>query len=265
MPTADTIIIGDKIHAMLYGAPKAGKTFFAATWPRPGFLDVDHGLKVVRSPAFREKHPDVDLAKIKYELADDEVDPATGIVSRADGFKEAMRQLNKLARDPDVETIVLDSLTALSRLAMNAGLIAQSKGARPRSMTFAEAKRDGVILLAKQDFGAEMSAVEQVLDMLMAVDKHVLVVAHEREERTDSGTLVGISPLITGDRLRAKIARWFDDVWYIEKEVKDGKVIQTLVTEADKKLRAVGSRLGLPAEITDPSYTKIQQLLRSAA
>jgi hypothetical protein len=90
-------------------------------------------------------------------------------------------------------------------------------------------------------------------------DKHFIAVAHEREDKTESGMVSGRSPLLTGDRLRAKVAYWFDEVWHLTTN-QSGKRI--LYCQPHGVARGVGSRLGLPATIEDPTYEKIMAALK---
>lgn len=257
MPKVSELKPGACTKALVFGPPKAGKTFFAGTWPKPGFVDLDYGIKVLATQAFKSKHPKADDAE--YAQFTDEVNDK-GIALSPKAFWDALAYTNKLIADPEIETIVIDSLTSLSTLARNVGLAANAKGRRSQTLT--DAKINGLVLMTMQDFGAEMSAIEQFIDQLVSVDKHVLVLAHEKAETNDTGIVLSVGPLITGDRLRAKIARWFDDVWYMEATGEGEKRKHVLVTASDKKRKTVGSRLGLPPEIEDPSYQKIQKLLK---
>ena len=120
-----------------------------------------------------------------------------------------------------------------------------------------------MLLMTQADFGAEMGAIEQLLDQLTRIrGKNVLVLAHEREDKTESGLITSRGPLITGDRLRAKIAHWFDDVWYMEADATGKRVLRC---QPYGNLRGVGSRLGMPPMIEDPSYDKIIKHLKGAS
>lgn len=246
------------IRALIFGPPKVGKTELLCTFPNVAIADYDgDGVKVAINSGFEKRHGRRD-AQIRFKKFTDPIDPKTGIFSQAVAFKNSLVWLSDVINDPWAETVGFDSLTSLSIYAHNAGLVASDK--RKRSQTLSNFKADGVLLKAVQDFGAEMGAIEQLLDQLMAVEnKHIIVIAHEREDKTDSGMVTRRGPLITGDRLRAQIAKWFDEVWHLDTRPDGTRV---LTCQPKGVLKDVGSRMGMPAEIVDPTYNKIISLFR---
>lgn len=254
---ASEIEIGDSIRTLIFSQPKAGKTTLAATFPGASIADFDgDGVKVVKSKYFQEKYPKKD-EDIIYESFVNPVD-RYGLPTSTDAFWNAIEWVNRVIADPNRKTIVIDTLSSMSKVASHAAI--KVSGTRKRSNTWQNAATDHMMLLTMQDFGAEMSAVEQFLDQLMNVKgKHILVLAHERQETSDSGAVISRAPLITGDRLRAAIPRWFDDVWYLDTDMQ-GK--RTLRCQPFGNLKGVGSRLGLPATIEDPNYDKIITALK---
>lgn len=254
------------IRAMIYGPPKAGKTVIAATFPSPFFLDWDgEGLKCLHSSYFRNKYPkkaDPKTSDIRFiDLLDDTDE--YGLFKEPKDIRQAafwrgLEAINQITNHPDVKTLVLDSATSMSKAARNVGLVTSRK--RSRSQTWQHAKEDHMALLAMQDFGAEMSALEQLFDGLMNVrGKNIIVIAHDRRESTKDGLLTGVYPLLTGDRIRSQVARWFDDVWYLDANAQGRRILRC---QPSGVLKSVGSRLGLPAEIPDPDYDSIMSALR---
>ena len=259
--TLDSLRSKEKyLRVLIFGPPKGGKTELLCTFPNVAIADYDgDGVKVAINKGFESRHGRRDEF-IRFHSFTDPIDPKTGIFSQAVAFKESLIWLNKVINDPWAKTVGFDSLTSLAIYAHNAGLVASDK--RKRSQTLFNFKSDGVLLKAMQDFGAEMGAIEQLLDQLMVIkDKHIVVIAHERTEQTDAGMVLRRSPLITGDRLRAQIAKWFDEVWHLDVR-PDGK--RVLSCQPKGILKDVGSRLGMPAEIIDPTYTSISQFLKEA-
>ena len=249
--TLNDINLTGPIRVLVFGPAKTGKTEFLLTWPKPVIADYDgEGVKVAANPGFISRHGRIDF---RYQEFRDPIDPKTGIFSKATAFLDSIQWLNSVINDDWAETVGFDSLTSLSVAAHNAGLVASGK--RNRSKALEYAKLDGVLLKGQQDFGAEMGAIEQLLDQLMAVKgKNVVVIAHERDETTDSGIVLRRSPLITGARLRAQIAKWFDEVWHFDVR-SDGQ--RVLTCQPKGVLKDVGTRLGMPAEILNPTYSKV--------
>ena len=246
------------LRVLIFGPPKVGKTGLALGFPWPALADFDAtGVNVVKSPWFRKTYPgqlkpDVIRFKAFPQDTDDYGLPV------GDVFFKGIDWINQVIKDNTRKTIIVDSLTTVSKAALSVALPAAKK--RGRSKTWEHAKTDHLLLLTKQDFGAEMGVMEQLLDQSMKIkNKHFIAVAHEREEKTESGMVSGRSPLLTGDRLRAKVAYWFDEVWHLTAD-KSGKRI--LYCQPHGVARGVGSRLGLPATIEDPTYEKIMAALK---
>lgn len=259
MPRVSDIQPAKRIKAIVVGAPGSGKTEFAATWPSPAFLDTDDGLQTLASKGFTKRHPDVDLSDIRYETFYDEVDKH-GVFKRAQAFWDVIKQYNEWIKDPEVKTIVFDSLTSLSVLAMHVGLEVNKHEGKSKSLAKVGTGAIGghhVLLQTQADYGSEMNSVEQVLDQISHKDKHILVLAHERAEMNDAGGIVRIDPLITGNRLRAKMAQWFDEAWYLEVVGHGKNRKRRLQTDSDHKIKFAKSRLGITDGIDNPTYDKI--------
>lgn len=249
------------LRILLFGPPKIGKTALAMSFPFPALADFDAGgVKVIKSPWFQKSYPEqIKEGVIRFKSFSPDTDEHGLPVGSV--FFDGIKWINKVVIDDTRHTIVADSLTTLAKAALAAALPATKK--RGRSKTWEHAKEDHLLLLTQADFGAEMGVMEQLLDQSMKIKgKHFIAIAHEREEKTASGTTINRSPLITGDRLRAKVAFWFDEVWHLTADTA-GK--RTLYCQPYGKARSIGSRLGLPARIEDPSYDKIIKHLRRSA
>lgn len=249
-----------KIKAMVISAPKAGKTTLAGTFPGDiGFIDTDYGVKVLKNPYFLKNYPD-QIPKIRFIQVEDPTG-RKGVFTKAEAIWKVEEQLNTWNEDPTIQTVVVDSMTSFADLAIHAGLIAAKDA--DRSKTYDRFVKSGVLLRTQADFGAEMGIIEQVIDWLIKMDKNVLVMCHERPQLSESGGVMYIEPLLTG-KLRARSARWFDEVWYLKVEGKAPDTKRILITQADGMLKTVGSRLGLPARIENPDYNKLIKLVQEA-
>jgi len=264
-PAHKTVADLDPGHLMrvaIIAAPGAGKTALAGTFPNPAFADTDRGIKTLKAKWFREKFPEVDLAKIRYEQFDDERDDH-GLFKSASALWDVIEWLNIQANDDEIETLVLDSMTSLSALAMHVAL-EMNQGSK-KSKTLARAKKGHAIMdLTQADYGVEMSAIEQILDQLVSLPKHIVCLFHERLEYSDTGSLRERLPLITGNRLRGKIGKWFDEVWWLDVKGTGDRAQRVLLTDSDATRKCAKSRLGLPRTIEDPSYEKIATLIKEA-
>ena len=241
---------------LLFGAPGAGKTWLAGTFPKPVFIDTDRGMRTLNSKAFREMYPD---QGVRYESFDDEYDSHGAFIS-AKAFWKAMDFANELVEMPDVETLVFDSLTSLQGLAMHVGM--ELSGQHNKSKTAAKmaAARKGagipVAVPTQADYGSEMAVFKQFMDQAITIPKHVVFIAHERDESSDGGVLLRRGPLLIGQGIRAEIARWFDEVWYLD---TTGAGKRILITQSAGTLKIVKSRNGVPNKLENPSFKSIME------
>lgn len=261
MPTADQIIRSRFLRSLIVSPPGGGKTELAATFPNPFFCDCDNGLRTLTTPGFKRRHPEVELSKIQYETISEEVDEFGIFRENSNGVMAALTAMNNAIEDDAIETIILDSLTSFSFLAMNKGLELNAKiGAKGKSQSLSFARTNHFMNLTQADFGSQMNVIQQVFDKLTSnrVEKHVVILAHEKQTKSKDGEMViRREPLITGDALRGNIGRWFDDVWFLEVVGTGEDATRRLLPYSDITRLGAKSRSGLEQAIDDPTYEKI--------
>ena len=242
----------------IVGPSGAGKTWLAATWPNPAFLDTDRNISTLKQAEWRKYAGVTDRKQIIVAYASDPTDTRGLLKGEPTGFWQVMDKLNEWGERSDIDTIVIDSMTALSRLARNLGMFLSGKD--NRSQTQKEANRYGVPLLTQADFGAEMSVMEQLLDQVpMLEGKTIIFNCHVKIERNTNGGIISYAPLITGDSHRAQFGRWFNEVWWLDTQGQGDKARRVLQTRQDNMKPFVKTTMGLPMEITNPTYKKIMQ------
>lgn len=253
MPTLDTLAIDGKFRAFVYGYFKEGKTAGALTFPRVNVLDFDRGVAVGLSPWFREKFK-VDPKSIQFGQFGVEELTTRGVPKTYNVYDAACRYFDESMSKGKVDTFdtwVIDSATTLGEASFNKAMILLGNkdftGSKVLSQTHAKAVDKGMIVKKIQDYGAERSLVEQFIDMILQSGKHVVVLAHAKDEyegEGDDAKVVGIVPLLTGQSVQ-KIPLKFNEVYWVELR-KDGPNTEALVfTSADTRIKR-GSRLGLP-------------------
>lgn len=243
------------LNILIFGPPGCGKTALAGTFPRLVVLDVDFGIKTYKSTTFLNRFGKPDL--VGYYQVQDIVDPATGMFKKATGWWKAIKFLNSIHDDEGIETISIDSLSSLQALGMHVGV--ELAGQHKRSQTLKRATGPGgipVILPTQADFGAEMSAFEQFMDQMLTFPQTTIFTAHEREDYTGD-VITSRSPYLIGSSIRGRVGRWFDEVWYIEINRKNQRVLRTQPTNiiSGPKSRA----LSIPDGLVDPDYDKIME------
>lgn len=249
----------EHLKILLFGAPGAGKTWLAGTFPKPAFVDTDNGLRTLASKPFKEAYPN---KRIVYETFDDPTDQH-GAFTKATGFWEALEFANKLIEDKEIETIVFDSLSSLQELSMHVGFELSGRDNKSKTMAKLDAARRSkgipVAVPTQADYGSSMAVFSQFMNKAVTIPKHVVFIAHERDETTEAGALLRKDPLLTGQAVRAKVAKWFDEVWYLDIGARGKRI---LLTDSTSTLKAVKSRSGIPNRIEDPDYVKIMEAMK---
>lgn len=261
MPNISDYVLSERLRLLVYGKSKSGKTWGAGTFPRPNFIDMDKGVSTVISPAWLAAH--ANKSDIMYEQFPERGTTTRGVYSQVNGFDDACKYFDACMNPkgakwtstsngkvydvhPDMfDTWVLDSGTTLAEAATRKGIIILGQGTKPLSMTHKNALASGLITLRQQDFGAERSMTEQFIDMLLQANKHVVVIAHERENYSESGNLERVVPLFTGQSTE-RIPLKFDEVYNLRAQ-KEGVNLSRKLQTVDDGIRLAGTRgLGMP-------------------
>lgn len=244
------------IHCIVYGAPGSGKTVFAHTFPRTRTLDFDDGMGSV-AYAIKEGIIHKDLSEVVYEtILEQNLDK--GRVTQATVLDRATDKLDEWLEDRDAwDTLVVDSVTAMNEAVINRGL--EINASLGLSKSSAEAKRLGVRVMKMQDWGAGMNLFTQFIEWIRAdlPDKHIVVVAHQYENRDDDGNLIAYEPLLIG-QLRQKIAKDFGEVYYIEQSGTKQNARYELLTRKDAR-HVTKSRLGCLPVYCPASFDEIMK------
>lgn len=233
------------IKALIFGRYKTGKTRGALTFPRINMMDFDKGANTRFNPAFIKKY-----GFRKYIIKEfKETDIRKGgIANTANALDDASRYFDTwmaAGKRDEFDSWIIDSATTLSDNAMNKAVI--FLGGKKLSHTHEDAKKEGILFPKIQDWGAERSLVEQFIRMVLDVDKHVIVICHEKELTDDGGNLVARVPLLTGKSVDT-VPLMFDEVYRTVSKVSGLDLLYRLQTVPDSTTK-VGSRLGVPTDI----------------
>ena len=198
-----------QIRLLLVGPAKWGKTFSAATFPNPVFLDFDNGLT---NPELRAKNiphiPFYDSAFVKEHLK--EPDPTR----RAEALANFLRNEGmKMTVD---QTLVIDSLSTLCD--------ALTDGLDKRTPVGKTGEKDGFW------FWKQWSEwLRGFCTLLTSLKCNVVVIAHEQELRdSETGRLLGYKWLLKGQDFSPRLSQFFTDVFRQVREAKEsgGKIIE---------------------------------------
>lgn len=194
-----------QIRLFLIGPPKSGKTFSAATFPDPIFVDFDKGLT---SPELRERKlkflPMYDNDFIKNEMKQqNSVNALTWFLKN-----EAPKLTNE-------QTIVLDSLSTIGDVVMEDCV-----------------KRTPINNGKPEGYWTWTEWAKWWLNlchMFNSLTCHVVVTAHEKEIRNDeTGKLEGYLWLMKGKDFSPRMPQFFTDIF---RQIKTSKEAGGKITE----------------------------------
>ena len=276
----DSSIVGDREKILLYGLGGAGKTFTALTAPGPIYCIVFGGpneLKTGMSKDFKDKYP---KQEIYYDFA---VEPlgerghfkeASAYDHACDLLDDALEQEEK--GDFTFKTLVIDSASGLRSYAMNKAMEVNfhraSSGTQKTAL--ARLRQENIIIPGDNDYMSEMSLTTQFMDWVFRLDKHLVVVTHEWQQKkfdraTRETTVSWRCPLFTGKN-RESIPNLFDNVWHVEPIQKGRGIVAQLETVGSADTYGK-TRMGgvLAPVIRDPNLadiiTKMQESVKEKA
>lgn len=232
------------ISALLYGAVGVGKTGTIGSFPRLRIIDTDGRAERLLSRLYPGKV--ITYATFKETALD-----SRGIIKDGETFvfDDVCRVFDKWALEKDKwDTVAIDTGTSLTGMASNKAIVLAGKMKLSQTHTFA--KQTGLMLPRIQDYGAERSLVEQIVDMFARFcnesNKHFLFVCHEKEQTDDSGNVIKIEPLLTG-KGASTVSAMFSEVWNLRVEGSGPNIKRYLQTERDG-LRTCRSDIGVPTK-----------------
>jgi hypothetical protein len=183
-----------RLKMLLYGVSGTGKTTFAATFPRPLFLDLESGLRstlrvkpVLRYPA----NPDEDVKN--YQQVVD------------------FYQLVRSAVNPQFDTIVIDSLNELQVLVTH-NVVTRFTGVRRQY--------DDQLTMA--DYGKANRDFMKVIRLFLKLPYHVVftAIASQREPGDEE---TQVFPKFVGKQVGPDLQRMMDMIGYCHaKRMPDG-------------------------------------------
>lgn len=262
MPSIKDFVPGDLSQIVIYGKSGVGKTFLAGQWPRPRFIDFDHGIATLANPTFRSAH---NGNEIDYYQPTEHNLNQRGIPTSHNAFDDACRYFDISMSPGDRDTFdtwVLDTCTTLSQAARTKGIILLGTPQYGnKSKTQQQALQTGLIDVKQADYGSERNLVEQFIRMLRDSGKNVLILAHEKEITDDKGNLTGRVPLLTGQSSEV-VSGMFDEVWRLTLSGVGATRRRSLQTETNT-VNMAKSRSGVPDGI-EGSYAAVVASLAGA-
>lgn len=222
MPNLKNYVMTTKPRVLLYGASGTGKTHFLSTTPKPYVFDFDNGIETLAGQ------------DIEYDFYDPMKPQTTW-----EAFKRKLSEFER-GKVQGVETVAIDSLSALCDCA--AGEVLRINGRTALAKT-------------QQDWGQEITLIEEILYRLNTVSTHynVIVTAHEQVKDDEVSGETFVVPIVSGKKMPFQIPRFFTEVYRLYTERTKEKVPSyRLLTTADRRYSAKSRLGGLePVEVPD--------------
>jgi hypothetical protein len=170
-------------RVVIYGVESVGKTTFAAQFPAPLYLDIEGGTA----------HLDTDRVEIN-------------------SWAELNGAIKEIV-NTDYQTVIIDSADWAERLCVE-DLLASTKKASIEDYGYGK----GWVMVAER-----MSRMLTALDSLIAIGKHVVLLAHSKVQRVEPPDL-----MTAYDRYELKMSKqssplvkeWADELWFFRFKTK---------------------------------------------
>lgn len=198
-----------KSAILLIGPPGVGKTVLTTQLPKPYILQCDNNLK---GPADFLKRNGLN-SDVQFDIPHVKDDK---LVARKDRYKRFAELGNAALANPDIETIVVDSLTTLVDYVIDEVRVQQQRKIADGVVVF---KDDPMQI---QDWGAFAYLLKQLIIAFKSSGKRIVFTAHvdTREDEQTEGSKTLYKYIAVPGQLRETIAGYFDEVWFLTQEQK---------------------------------------------
>lgn len=242
MNSSDSYKVSQTFAAIVVGEPKTGHTSLAMAFPKPWFLDLDLNLSAAVRRAPGKKFYFDQVVQVKpmdrYELAE--------------------KQIVEAIKSPDVETIVIDSITGVDTIV--------------KEMILGKLKAQNVKLrtdtvddqLRVADYATYQTFFLRLVALTRASGKYVIWTAHQRVEKDELTGILRYHLNMAG-ALKESLGAYFTDVWATTSEpMPGGKTKFAIRTKPTGRHISLGASFPIDAEVdvTDKSPDQIWALLQ---
>lgn len=215
---------------LLIGPPKAAKTSLALSFPKPYVLDCDNNL----AGPIRRMPKDFQFS----------YDSPNEIKEEHERWKACCQFLKDACASPDVDTIIIDSLSTIASYLITA--ILHDAGTDALKLRIA-----GEPAMQQSYWTPFRNRLAQLIMACRNSGKFFIVTCHEALVTNDEGAVIAYRPLIPG-QLRDNLAGFFSDCWRCEAKDKANKAEYT-IRFAPRNLMQIGNSLNIP--VTDMDVT----------
>lgn len=239
-----------KYSVLIVGVPGTGKTTLAlSVFPKPFLLDCDDNAY---GPVRYLTDNDIPIeGKISTPIFGEDGE----MLKREAWLDNAVKELDKAFKDPEIETIIIDSLTLLCEMVLVKVLSEQGRslGDLLLGETGAQMSDDTMQI---QDWGAFRNAMTQFIMGVKSCGKHVVFTGHIKDQKDPVTSSMFTTIAVPGSTANI-IAGFFAEAWLLESEssgygetLKQERRIKTFPPDAMSKKLGLKSASGLPNNTT---------------
>lgn len=247
MPSLAEIKTEGALKVLVIGAPGAGKTCFAASFPGP-ILYLDFDDKVDSAALFYRNKPEllnnIEVRQMSRALNADPIVTMNKLIT-----EELIPQQRE--GKMKFQTLVLDSISAFSAAALT-HIINTNPGIKG-----VETKQGK--MPAQPHYGVLLREFQRLIPGLLSLPCNIVMCAHVDTYKDDATGIIIREAMMDGSYSQ-KLPQAFKEVWYLYVDDKGKHIAQT---KADRAFACLRSQIpGLPTQVCiDEGYSEIKKYL----
>lgn len=219
------------LKVLVYGDPGVGKTVFAATAPKPLFIDIERGMRSLRN------HPDIAKDVQRFPL---------NSMKELEDFFWAVKG-KEVAQDR--QTIVFDTFSALQKKHLDEVLAEGHKKDHNKSPYHA----------TQGDYKGNTQHLRRLIIQFCELDRfHVVVLTHSTEAKDEYSGALLLRPSLT-PKLTETFEELMDVYCYMQASDpdKEGNVTRTIQISPGTRVKAKNRIGGLPPILKNPTFSTL--------
>lgn len=225
---------------LLIGPPGGGKTTLALSFPDLYIADCDLNLDGAERYA-KSKNP-----QLTYAFDAIPYNPDGTVTKPHERWPRLLSCLEAANREPKISTICVDSLTHVDEYLLQYVL-----------------NKQGQAEMRRQDWIPFRTELMKLIMMVRTANKTSIIICHEEIILDKDGKIERYQPALRS-RISDYFGSFFTDMWRASSAPGPGGVAKFSLTTGATSRSELKNSIGLPAEMTNPTYLAIKPYLDKA-